>query len=50
MLQSQQEMVQLEEDTRELYKNLKWTRVIALSEYESHSTRVHDMGPDIIVA
>ena len=41
-------MVQQEEATRESFKNLKWTRVIALSQYESHSTNAYDMAPDII--
>ena len=40
--------MQREEDTRQAFKNLKWTRVIALSEYETNSTQAYDMGPDII--
>ena len=30
------------------YKHLHWTRVISLQDFEDHSARAYDMGPDII--
>ena len=48
LLQSQREMQQLEESTIEAFKNLKWTRVISMQDWEPNSTRVWDLGPDIV--
>ena len=50
VLQSQLEQVQQEEQVRQDYKNLKWSRIISVDEYESHSTMAYDMDADIIAA
>ena len=48
LLKSQQEQQLGEEAIRTSFKSLKWTRVISMQEWETHSTRAYDLGADII--
>ena len=48
LLQTQREAQELEEATIDSFKNLKWTRVISMQGWEPTSTRVWDLGPDIV--
>ena len=49
LLKSQEEQQLEEEAIQTSFKGLKWTRVISLQEWETHSTQAWDIGADIIL-
>ena len=38
----------MEQEIKKAFKNMSWTRVIALSEFEEDSTRVFKMTDDVL--